>query len=122
MSATSDMVNVMLAHENGKRIEVQRKGDSDWEHCPDPSWDWEHCNYRVMDTVPWTFKAEYLHRVYRHKDTPNVYRRAMSIGPACMQIADFGNVTWQELYDNWEWARYRGNDIVDWQPCSDHVT
>ena len=42
---TVDMVNIMIHHHNGGKIEF--KSDNDWGDCKYPTWNWEKYTYRI---------------------------------------------------------------------------
>ena len=42
------MIEVMQAYEDGKKIEVKAKRvDDNWSWTPYPSWNWAACDYRI---------------------------------------------------------------------------
>lgn len=44
---TKQMIEVMQAFEDGKKIEGRSSATGGWEHVTDPTWDWNHCVYRI---------------------------------------------------------------------------
>lgn len=46
---TQEMITIMMAHDNGKNIQMRASGSEsgDWEPVHSPSWDWEKFDYRV---------------------------------------------------------------------------
>lgn len=46
MKTTQEMIKVMQAYADGKKIQYSSKG-VDWTDVIEPSWDWESTNYRV---------------------------------------------------------------------------
>jgi hypothetical protein len=46
---TKEMVEVMLAYENGKQIQYRGKHNirDEWLFCKHPSWNWELYEYRI---------------------------------------------------------------------------
>jgi hypothetical protein len=44
---TKEMIEVMQAFEDGKKIEVRERGKNEWMPADQPSWNWRHMEYRI---------------------------------------------------------------------------
>lgn len=44
---TKEMIEVMQAFEDGKKIEFRYKRYKKWQSCPEPKWDWFMNEYRI---------------------------------------------------------------------------
>ena len=44
---TKEMIKVMQAYVDGKRIEAGNREKNFWRDCPDPSWNWNAFDYRI---------------------------------------------------------------------------
>ena len=63
MKTIQEMIKVMQAYLDGKRIEACRLQDpKGWFECPLPKWDWYGCDYRVKEKeyVPFDSSLEFL--------------------------------------------------------------
>lgn len=55
MKTTEEMISVMTAYANGKKIQYKTPIDDNWEDIVEyarPSWNWEHLDYRVKPEPP----------------------------------------------------------------------
>lgn len=50
MKTTEEMIEVMQAHVDGKRIETRHVGA--WHTASEPEWNWAYSNYRISLTKP----------------------------------------------------------------------
>lgn len=60
---TTEMVETMMAKEDGKNIQmraIESDEISDWELVYSPSWDWENFQYRVLINNIEAYFFEYL--------------------------------------------------------------
>lgn len=62
MKTTAEMIAVMQAYADGKKMEYKgvEGAPYDWEECPDPLWNWVLCDYRI--------KPEPKYRPYANAD------------------------------------------------------
>ena len=72
MKTTAEMIAVMQAHVDGKKIEYYSNDYSKWKGIPYPLWDWVTTDYRVKpesEYIPFAFEdAEFLiGKVVKHK-------------------------------------------------------
>lgn len=55
-----EMIAVIQAHKNGKKIQLRRKGSSDWTPSAGPGWDFVRFDYRVKP------EKKKLYAIYDH--------------------------------------------------------
>ena len=78
---TKEMIEVMQAHAEGKRIEYSVVGHNNWKPtASEPDWAWDRCDYRIA-----------------HEPEPKKEGRWRV---ACLQnIAGFGGIDYQSPFD-----------------------
>lgn len=61
MKITAEMIAVMQAFVDGKKIEViNPREQNSWRECTwEPSWDWARCNYRIKKEPAVFYSNEY---------------------------------------------------------------
>lgn len=80
MSYIDNMVAVLKAWENDKRIEFRRKEDgntAEWKPCEAPNWNWKEFEFRIEPEPedpppPRRTEFEIARRAYRHEDVYNL--------------------------------------------------
>ena len=97
---TKEMIKVMQAYVDGKRIEAGNREINFWRDCPDPSWNWNAFDYRI---VPEPKKEGRWERVEIVKDDgqyclANPFADVYLID-ALPRIPGFGGIDYQSPFD-----------------------
>jgi len=66
------MIEVIQAHKEGKKIEFKTEGLNGWQPASTPTWNFSNYNYRVKPEdkyVPFTFATNLVGKVVKHSGT-----------------------------------------------------
>ena len=97
---TKEMIKVMQAYVDGKRIEAGNREKNFWRDCPDPSWNWNAFDYRI---APELKKEGRWERVEIVKDDgqyclANPFADVYVID-ALPRVPGFGGIDYQSPFD-----------------------
>lgn len=68
---TKEMIAVMQAFEDGKKIQARMLGRNDWWDCKNPSWAWSTYEYRIKPEVKHKYKVGDYVRVLDGSNIPD---------------------------------------------------
>lgn len=57
---TMEKIKVMLAFDEGKKIQWTTQGKTEWQGCYAPIWDWCRLNYRIAPQPPRKFTRYFI--------------------------------------------------------------
>lgn len=115
---TKEMIDVMQAFVDGKKIEVKCKWDTetDWHSC-EPKWDWYASDYRVKpepEFVPYDSVTEVeKDKWFKRKASGMLFRIIRLDASDNSVILDFGRCNLQELFEDFTYE--------DGTPCGKKV-
>lgn len=73
-----EMLKILTAYKEGKRVEYRFKGNRIWLYTQNPSWDWTMYEYRVNPESAATAKAELNTKIKSVKKTRRLTNRELS--------------------------------------------
>lgn len=103
---TEEMIFVMNAYSNGKKIEFRRMNENNWNKTDLPVWDWAHFDYRVRpepkyapyDSVEEIDKDKWIVT----KDGMAAYRiGAMDTGDDTVYLVSYDWIDLKELFEHY---------------------
>lgn len=59
-TSTMEKIKVMLAFDEGKKIQWVIQGRTEWQDCSSPVWDWYALSYRIKPTMPRKFTRWFI--------------------------------------------------------------
>lgn len=69
MKTIEEMIAVMQAYADGKKIEALSTRSNKWKYCPHPIWEWNYIDYRIKQEPkyrPYKDAAECFKDVQKH--------------------------------------------------------
>lgn len=116
-----EIIEVVMAHKAGKKIQESLIHMEAWFPVSDPCWNFPKYKYRVAPEppkpklVPWTLETVPVDAVIRLKGGTRSWSRIREAHDSRVLLG--GYISYDELLENYEWSR----DGKTWHPCGTEV-